>query len=229
MRAEGSVVVSGRWSRFALKQHQRSKESFGEHRRTGWFAFAGRHRSCRSGLGLCRFEAGEQHQVVRHHRGPEVGLEVIEAAPGAAGQTVGSLEAGDPGLDPGAEVAQLAIDPAALDYVFDRQAALFVKGDILDAARLGRCEIVPAGITAIGGDLPRRHAATGDLALEHGQEALSVGGVAGLDDDIEDQAAPVTRLSLCRYRTSRAPPAFAVASLYGAFRVKRVISVSPSP
>ena len=39
---------------------------------------------------------------MRHHRGPEVGLEVIEAAPGAAGQTVGSLEAGDPGLDPGA-------------------------------------------------------------------------------------------------------------------------------
>src|SRR5439155_1459850 len=71
LRAEGSVVVSGRWSLFALKQHQRSKESFGEHRRTGWFAFAGRHRSCRSGLGLCRFEAGEQHQVVRHHRGPD--------------------------------------------------------------------------------------------------------------------------------------------------------------
>src|SRR5207247_6399318 len=97
-----------------------------------------------------------------------------------------------PGLAPGAEVAQLAIDPAALDYVFDRQAALFVKGDILDAARLGRCEIVPAGITAIGGDLPRRHAATGDLALEHGQEALSVGGVAGIADDIAGQAATVT-------------------------------------
>jgi hypothetical protein len=43
-----------------------------------------------------------------------------------------------------------------------------VKGDILDAARLGRCEIVLAGITAISGDLPRRRAATGDLALEHG-------------------------------------------------------------
>jgi hypothetical protein len=49
-----------------------------------------------------------------------------------------------------------------------------VEGDILDAARLGRCEIVLAGITAIG-DLPRRHAATGDLALEHWQEALGIG------------------------------------------------------
>jgi hypothetical protein len=114
---------------------------------------------------------------------------MIEPAPGAARQTVGSLEAGDPGLDPGAEVTQLTIDPAALDHVFDRQATLLVEGDILDAARLGRCEIVLAGITAIGGDLPRRHAATGDLAFEHRQEALGIGGVAGLDDDIEDQAA----------------------------------------
>jgi hypothetical protein len=82
----------------------------------------------------------------------------------AAGQTIGSLQAGDPGLDPGAEVARLAIDPAALDHVFDRQAALLVEGDILDAARLGGGEIVLAGITAIGGDLPRRRAAAGDLA-----------------------------------------------------------------
>ena len=66
------------------------------------------------GRGLCRFETGEEYQVMRHHRGPDVSLEVIEPAPGAACQTVCPLEAGDPGLDPGAEVAQLAIDPAAL-------------------------------------------------------------------------------------------------------------------
>jgi hypothetical protein len=88
------------------------------------------------GAGLDRFEAGEQHQIVRHHRGPDVVLEVIEPAPSAAGQTVGSLEARDPGLDPGAEVAQLAIDLAALDHVLDRQAALLVEGDIAHAARL---------------------------------------------------------------------------------------------
>src|SRR3954467_11304200 len=100
---------------------------------------------------------------------------MIEPAPGAACQTVGSLEAGDPGLDPGAEVAQLAIDPAALDHVFDRQAALFVEGDILDAACFGGGEIVLAGIPAISGDLPRRRAAAGDLALDHGQKALGIG------------------------------------------------------
>src|SRR5438132_3009233 len=98
------------------------------------------------GRGLCRFETGEQHQVVRYHRGPDVGLEVIEPAPGTACQAVGSLEAGNPGLDPGAEVAQLAINPAALDHVFDRQAALLVEGDIGDTARLGCREIILAGI-----------------------------------------------------------------------------------
>jgi hypothetical protein len=78
--------------------------------------------------------------------------------------------------------------------------------DILDAERLGRCEIVLAGIAAIGGDLPRRHAATGDLPFEHGQEALGVGGVAGLDDDIEDQATVAgDQVELCPYCTSRAP------------------------
>jgi hypothetical protein len=138
---------------------------------------AGRHRSCGRGRRLCRFEAGEQHQIVRHRRGPDVGLKVIQPAPSAACQTVGSLEAGDPGLDPGAEVAQLAIDPAALDHVFDREAALLVEGDILDAARLGRCEIVLAGITTIGGDLPRRHAATRDLGSSIGRKRLASAGL----------------------------------------------------
>ena len=50
-------------------------------------------------------------------------------------------------------------------------------------------EIVAAGIAAIGGGLPRRRAAAGDLAIEHGQETFGVGGIASLDDDIEDQAA----------------------------------------
>src|SRR6266404_9511856 len=63
------------------------------------------------------------------------------------------------------------------------------KATILHAACLGLLEIVETGIAPIGGHLPRRHAATGDLAIEHGQEALGVRGVAGLDDDIEDQTA----------------------------------------
>jgi hypothetical protein len=121
-----------------------------------------------------------------------------------------------------ARVAQLAIDPAALDHVFDRQAALPVEGDILDAARLGRCEIVLAGIAAIGGELARRHAATGDLALEHGQEALGIGGVAGLDDDIEDQAAGAGDQVDCPYCTSRAP-----VTMMSACGSNRLTSLSP--
>src|SRR5690348_2790956 len=140
-------------------------------------------------LGLCRFEPCEQHQVVGDDGGPDVSLEVVEPAPGAAGSAIGTFETGDSGLDPGAEVAQPAINPRALDHVGHGDAALLVKGDILHAARLGLFEIVAAGIAAIGGGLPRRRATAGDLAIEHWQEALRIGGIARLDDDIEDQAA----------------------------------------
>jgi hypothetical protein len=64
-----------------------------------------------------------------------------------------------------------------------------VEGDIGDSAGLGRGQVGAAGIAAIGGGLPRRPAGAGDVAIEHGQESLGIGGVAGLDDDIEDQAA----------------------------------------
>ena len=40
-------------------------------------------------------QANENNEVVGHHRGPDIGLEVVEPAPGAAGQAVGPLEAGD--------------------------------------------------------------------------------------------------------------------------------------
>ena len=79
-------------------------------------------------------QANEDNEVVGHHRGPDIGLEVVEPAPGAAGQAVGPLEAGDTGLDAGPEVAQLAIDPAAADHVFDAEAALLVKGHVAHPA-----------------------------------------------------------------------------------------------
>ena len=63
------------------------------------------------------------------------------------------------------------------------------KATSLTPRALACVEIVAAGIAAIGGDLARRRAAAGDVAFEHGQEALGVGRVAGFDDEIEDQAA----------------------------------------
>src|SRR5215213_10041319 len=81
-------------------------------------------------------QANEDNEVVGHRRGPDIGLEVVEPAPRAAGQAVGPLEAGNAGLDAGAEVAQLAIDPAAADHVFGAEAALLVKGHVAHAARL---------------------------------------------------------------------------------------------
>ena len=64
-----------------------------------------------------------------------------------------------------------------------------MEGDIGDAAGFGPIEIVAAGIAAIGGHLVGRDTAAGDVAVEHWQEALGIGRVAGFDDEIEDQAA----------------------------------------
>src|SRR5262252_1893483 len=138
---------------------------------------------------LSRFEPGEQHQIVRHHGGPDVGFEVVQSAPGATGGAIGALEAGDRRLDAGAEVAQTPVDPRALDHLGNGDAALLVEGDIGDAAGLGGNEIGAASIAAIGGGLPWRRARSGDVAIEHWEEALGIGRIAGLDDDIEDQAA----------------------------------------
>src|SRR4051812_44279000 len=134
-------------------------------------------------------EANEESEVVGHDRGPDVSLEVVEPAPGATGQAVGPLEAGDAGLDPGPEVAQLAIDPVAADHVFDREAALLVKGHVADAARLRPAQIIATGKAAIRRCLTGRRAVSGDVALQHGQEPVAVGRVAGLDHQVEDQAA----------------------------------------
>ena len=51
---------------------------------------------------------------------------MVKPAPGAAGQAIGPLQAGDAGLDAGPEVSELSIHPAAPDHVFDPEAALLV-------------------------------------------------------------------------------------------------------
>src|ERR1700750_1831371 len=136
-----------------------------------------------------RVEPGEQHQIVRHHGGPDVGLEVVQSAPGATGGAIRALEAGDRRLDAGAEVAQTTVDPGALDHLGNGDAALLVEGDVGNAAGLGGGEIGAAGVATIGGGLPRRYAGAGDMAIEHRHKALGIGRIAGFDDDIEDQSA----------------------------------------
>src|SRR4051812_43951606 len=135
-------------------------------------------------------EANEDNEVVGHDRGPDVSLEVVEPAPGAAGQAVGPLEAGDAGLDAGPEVAQLAIDPVAADHVFDLETALLVEGHVADAASLCLAQIIATGKAAIRRCLTRRRAVRADVALQHGQEPFAVGRVARFDHQVEDQAAP---------------------------------------
>jgi hypothetical protein len=64
-----------------------------------------------------------------------------------------------------------------------------VEGDVGNAAGLGGGEIGAAGVATIGGGLARRCAGAGNMAIEHRQEALGIGRIAGFDDDIEDQSA----------------------------------------
>ena len=74
----------------------------------------------------------------------------------AARQTGGPLEARDGGSDAGAEVAELAIDPAAPDHVFDLPAAFLVEGHVADAVGLGPAQIVATGIAASAGRFGER-------------------------------------------------------------------------
>src|SRR5712671_3363762 len=140
-------------------------------------------------VGLCRLEAYEQDEVVGNDRRPDVCFEVIEPAPGATRETKSPFQAGYVGLDAGPEVFQLAVHPAALDHGVDCEGTLLVEGDILDAQGLCLLQIVEAGVATITGRLSRWRTLARDVALEHGKEALGIGRVAGLDDDIEDQAA----------------------------------------
>src|SRR5262245_1341862 len=88
------------------------------------------------GWGSGRLEAREEPEVVGHDRGPDVGLEVIKAAPGATRQAVSALEARDASFDAGTEVAQLAIHPLASDQFLDPEASLLVEGNVGDAQGL---------------------------------------------------------------------------------------------
>src|SRR5271166_5265576 len=130
VRGRGGAGINSVWRAFAFEWQRNRLASEGRRAElvsSPWMRSIGL-------VGLCRFEAGEQHQVVGHYRRPDVGFEVVEPAPGATCETVAALEAGDAGLDPGTEVAQPAIDPAALDHVFDSDAALLVEGEIVHAA-----------------------------------------------------------------------------------------------
>ena len=54
---------------------------------------------------------------------------------------------------------------------------------------LGGLEVAAAGIAAVGGHLSGWPAVDIDVALEHGQQALGIGRIAGLDHHVEDHPA----------------------------------------
>ena len=54
---------------------------------------------------------------------------------------------------------------------------------------LAALRLPPAGIAAVGGHLSGWPAVDIDVALEHGQQALGIGRIAGLDHHVEDHPA----------------------------------------
>ena len=65
------------------------------------------------------FELREEREIEGDARRPDKSVELVEPPPGAARHAETALYPRDAGFDTGAEVAKLAIDPSALDHVFD--------------------------------------------------------------------------------------------------------------
>src|ERR1700722_15012799 len=65
----------------------------------------------------------------------------------------------------------------------------FVERHVADAKGLRFAEIMTAGETTVGGRLSRGGVMESDVAVKHGQEAFAVRRIAGLDHQVEDQAA----------------------------------------
>lgn len=65
-----------------------------------------------------------------------------------------------------------------------------MEGHVGDAPSHRRGQVVARGEAAIGRRLPRRLPIDGDVALQHRQQAVTVGRVACFDHQIEEQAAP---------------------------------------
>src|SRR6185436_6680502 len=143
-------------------------------------------------------QADEQREIVGHDRRPHVGLEVVETAPRAAGQAVGPLQAGDASLDPGAEVAQLAINPAAAYHVGDLEPALFLWKAMSDTphafARLRLSRLAkPPSATAWRGAAPYTAMWRSSIGISR---SLSAGLPASITRSSTRPLRPVVRLSL---------------------------------
>ncbi len=61
-----------------------------------------------------------------------------------------------------------------------------MEGHVVDATGLSLIEIGVARIAAVSSCLPRRLSVKGDVPLQHWQQPVAIGWIAGLDRNVED-------------------------------------------
>ena len=136
----------------------------------------------------------------------DIAGEATRAAPGASVEAEGASEEGDPSLDVGAEVPEPLVNPVALDHVQDLEAALLGGAHVLDVEGLSILQVCLGRVAAIEGDLPRHPSVDLLLALDGAGDERGVGGVAVLDDPVQDEPRSAARQRELVSVMSRANP-----------------------
>lgn len=129
---------------------------------------------------------------------PYVGVEAGGALPHAAREPDHALQERDPALDASAEVAELAIDPAALDHVENGEPAPLGEADVLDTERFGIRQVVFRCKAAVETGLARGRAVEALLRGSIGRvQVESAGFPFGIAQSSMRPEAPPVRKILC--------------------------------
>jgi len=131
----------------------------------------------------------ERLEIEGGHGELDVGLEGLEARPGAAVQTKGAFARGDDPLDAGPPFAQLFVGAGFLDQLAQGFMLGRYEDQIFHSPCKGFAGVGLAGESGVGGDLLGQVAVRFFLPVEGRDESGGVGGIAALGHGIEDEIA----------------------------------------
>ncbi len=110
---------------------------------------------------------GDDEQVCRDDRRPDVCLERRQAPPRASPQSEAPLEEGDHSLNASPEALQSLVYPAALDHRRDLQASPLAEGNIFNPHVLDLVKVGLRRETTIERSLPRKQAVKDFMPFNH--------------------------------------------------------------